>query len=230
MSAEAALSASLEDYLKAILHIVEEKEAARAKDIALRLDVHSSSVTGALRSLVSKGLINYAPYDVVTLTPRGKKVAQDVERRHQALSDFFVKVLAVDQDEADESACKMEHAVSKNIRDRLMQFVELVEECPPAVGEWLEKIGFEFEHRDDGLNDDSKLPLNELRPGQKGRITHIESDGDVTRRIMDMGMTPGSMVEVQRIAPLGDPIEVKVKGYSLSLRKEEARRIGVELV
>jgi Fe2+ transport system protein FeoA len=94
----------------------------------------------------------------------------------------------------------------------------------------LEEIGFRFEHRNDGLEAEPPIALDELEPGQRGRIVRIKSNGDVTRRIMDMGMTPGSTVEVRRVAPLGDPIEVRVKGYSLSLRKEEARGIGVELV
>ena len=68
----AVLSASLEDYLKAIFRIVAVKQAARAKDISARLSVSNSSVTGALRTLADRGLINYAPYDLITLTPLGQ--------------------------------------------------------------------------------------------------------------------------------------------------------------
>ena len=80
------LSSSLEDYLEAIFHIVGEKQAARAKDIAKRLKVNNSSVTGALRSLAEKGMINYAPYDVITLTTKGQKLAEDVVRRYQTIA------------------------------------------------------------------------------------------------------------------------------------------------
>ena len=80
-----SLSESLEDYLEAIFHIESKKQAARAKDIAQRLNVKNSSVTGALHSLSEKGLINYAPYDLITLTPKGKTVANGVVRRHEAL-------------------------------------------------------------------------------------------------------------------------------------------------
>ena len=79
------LSASMEDYLEAIYHIVSAKQAARAKDIAKRLEVNNSSVTGALRILSEKGYINYAPYDVITLTPKGHKHAEDVVRRIDAV-------------------------------------------------------------------------------------------------------------------------------------------------
>ncbi|MEA3560759.1 MAG: FeoA family protein [Candidatus Omnitrophota bacterium] len=70
--------------------------------------------------------------------------------------------------------------------------------------------------------------LKELRPGEKGKITKVSGEGLIRRRILDMGVIPGSGIEVQRVAPLGDPIEVKIKGYCLSLRKNEAANIYVE--
>ena len=83
-----ALSSNMEDYLEAIFHISAEKKAARAKDIAERLNVNKSSVTGALRSLSEKGYVNYAPYDIITLTAEGQVLAKDVVRRHETLKDF----------------------------------------------------------------------------------------------------------------------------------------------
>ena len=83
------LSASQEDYLEAIFHIISEKQAVRAKDIALRLKVKNASVTGALRILAGKGLVNYAPYDVISLTAEGKRIAEDIIRRHEVLHNFF---------------------------------------------------------------------------------------------------------------------------------------------
>ena len=72
--------------------------------------------------------------------------------------------------------------------------------------------------------------LNELKRGEKGRIVKIGGKGSVHRRLLDMGLVSGSEVEMQRVAPLGDPIEIKVKGYNLSLRKEEAASIQVEVI
>jgi Fe2+ transport system protein FeoA len=72
--------------------------------------------------------------------------------------------------------------------------------------------------------------LSELEKGEKGRIVKIGGKGNVHRRLLDMGLVSGSDIEMQRVAPLGDPIEIKVKGYNLSLRKEEAASIQVEVV
>jgi ferrous iron transport protein A len=70
--------------------------------------------------------------------------------------------------------------------------------------------------------------LARLAPGEKGRITAI-AVGPMKRRLMDMGLLPGAEVVVEKVAPLGDPIEIRVRSYSLSLRKNEAEGIAVEV-
>ena len=72
------------------------------------------------------------------------------------------------------------------------------------------------------------MNLSDVRKGKKAKIISISNQGGVTRRMVEMGVTRGSIVEITGTAPLGDPIDVKVKGYQLSLRKEEARSITVE--
>ncbi len=131
------LSASLEDYLEAIYQIVQEKQAARAKDIVLRLAVSNASVTGALRALSKRGLINYAPYDIITLTATGQSAAQGICDRHAVLREFFTRMLGVNPKTAESAACKMEHAVSQDILDRFTMFIRFVEECPRAGEDWM---------------------------------------------------------------------------------------------
>ena len=71
------------------------------------------------------------------------------------------------------------------------------------------------------------MTLNELKPGQTATIARLRGDGAVKRRIMDMGLTKGAQVTVRKVAPLGDPIELTVRGYELSIRKDEAAAIEV---
>jgi ferrous iron transport protein A len=73
------------------------------------------------------------------------------------------------------------------------------------------------------------MTLAELKPGEKGRITAVGAMGPLRRRLMDMGILPGEEVKVVKVAPLGDPIEVTIRSYELSLRKNEAAGIGVEV-
>ncbi len=70
--------------------------------------------------------------------------------------------------------------------------------------------------------------LAELAPGDRGRVTKVAGDADAARRLMDMGLIRGTPVEVVRRAPLGDPIEVKLRGFMLTLRRSEAEHITVE--
>ncbi len=72
------------------------------------------------------------------------------------------------------------------------------------------------------------MTLKDLKPGQEGKVMSIGEKGPVRKRIMDMGVTPGAMIKVIKVAPLGDPIEVNIRGYELSLRKSEASQITVE--
>ncbi len=142
MAETTKVSASLEDYLEAIYHTVEAKGAARAKDIVMRLGVHNSSVTQALKSLSEKELVNYAPYDTVTLTDAGEDIALDVVHRHTTLRDFLVKVLGMEAQEADEGACRLEHAASGEVIARLVKFVKYFETCPANDIHWDEEVGY----------------------------------------------------------------------------------------
>ena len=72
--------------------------------------------------------------------------------------------------------------------------------------------------------------LNELKPRQKGRIIALKGSGAIHRRLLDMGIVKGVVVEVEKVAPLGDPVEIKVKGYQLSLRKQEASNVVVQVI
>ncbi len=73
------------------------------------------------------------------------------------------------------------------------------------------------------------MNLAGLKPGETGRIVSLGAIGPMKRRLMDMGLLVGEEVTVEKVAPLGDPIEVRIKSYSLSLRKQEANGIAVEV-
>lgn len=134
------LSASLEDYIEAIYHIVEENQVARAKNIAAQLKVSRASVTEALRTLSGKGLINYAPYEVITMTSKGRKVAEDVIFRHNTLKNFFIKILTIDKDVAEDGACRVEHSAPPEVISRMIDFMKFVESCPQVENDLIHKF------------------------------------------------------------------------------------------
>lgn len=71
--------------------------------------------------------------------------------------------------------------------------------------------------------------LNKFELKEKGCVKKIEAEGKIKRRLFDMGVTPGTDIILKKIAPLGDPIEVTIRGYELTLRKDEASKILMEV-
>lgn len=248
------LSASLEDYLETIYNIVSEKGGVRAKDISVSLDVKAGSVTTALQALSKSGFVNYKPYEVITLTDKGLEEAERVIRKHEILEDFFVDILGADKDIARQGACQIEHVIPDDLVERLIAFSEFVLVCPRCGDKWLgqfhkkcstllpqDKTGCML-CLSSGINylqgEKEKMSAEPMvttlfdvvgdEMGQKYVVKKVTNKSSVTKRFVEMGISRGSVIEIERVAPLGDPIEVKVKGYHLSIRKEEAKNIQVE--
>ena len=246
---EAQLSRSLEDYLEAIYNLKVRSQVARVKDIAREMEVKMPSVTGALRSLVSKGLVKHQPYECVELTEQGLGLARDIAHRHSAVREFLIGVLGLAEADAEKEACGIEHAIEADTLGRLLKFVDFVRVLGPAKPLSINDFRYYLKHGvyPDGFQptvivpnsaDDDALPLrptitstklSDLKPGMKGRIAFVSGKGAIRKRLMDMGLTSDARFEVVRVAPLGDPVEIKIRGYHLSLRNSEADSIEVEV-
>ena len=71
--------------------------------------------------------------------------------------------------------------------------------------------------------------LSEFVPGERGTVRRVAAEGKIKRRMFDMGVTPGAEITLRKVAPLGDPMEVTLRGYELSLRKSEAQSVLMEV-
>ncbi len=245
----AMLSPEMEDYLEVIAGLFRSNGEARVTDIADRLSVRKASVTQALRSLAEKGLVHYRPYVSPTLTVAGERIAARVQHRHDVLKRFLNSVLLVEPDVAEANACRLEHAVDKEVLEHLAHFMDFVQRCPRGGAKWIR--GYEYfcdpdteiekcercmqmalddyrQHHQAQLPENQTMTLSELKPGESSRIVRVGKMGALRRRIVDMGAVSGTKVTMVKVAPLGDPMEVKIKGYSLTLRKKEAEAITVE--
>lgn len=140
MSFRQEISPTLQDYLETILHLVKRGGAARTGDIADSMLVHKSTVTAALRNLLAKDLVNYAPYGLITLTPQGRQVAEEISRRHEGIYAFLTEILQVRGDLADTNACRLEHAIDREVFRRLTQFAEFIRKRPDIRREWAEAL------------------------------------------------------------------------------------------
>ena len=74
------------------------------------------------------------------------------------------------------------------------------------------------------------MTIDDLQIGQSGTIASVGGEGALRLRFLDMGLIPGTQVQLQKVAPMGDPIQIRVRGYELTIRREDARMIGLQEV
>ena len=134
------LSSTLEDYLEAIYRLESQNRAARVRDIANYLGVAKSTVNAALKSLSAKGLIAYEPYQLIILTERGKEQALEIVLYHEVMRHFLSDILAIDRERAERVACEMEHAVDRDVIERFVCFLALMENSDGEEESWIHKF------------------------------------------------------------------------------------------
>ena len=139
-SANKPLTSTMEDYLETIFDLEKEKKLVRVKDIAKRLDVKMPTVSSMLGTLSKRGLVNYEKREYVELTNEGTDVGREMRRRHKALFAFLTRILRINEDTADDEACKMEHVLSPSTLDRISNFMEFVQVCPRAGEDWINRF------------------------------------------------------------------------------------------
>lgn len=115
----AEISSSLEDYIEAVYNIFVAENKVKAIDVSRKLNVSRASVTEALQKLEQLGLINYGHYGTIAITENGVKKAKEVIKKHEILSLFFEKVLGVEHELAEETACKIEHVIGEEVFKKL---------------------------------------------------------------------------------------------------------------
>jgi DtxR family Mn-dependent transcriptional regulator len=131
------LSESLQDYLEVVYLLVHRHSVARMKEIAALVGVGKSSVTGAIQALAERGLVNYGPYQYVTLTEAGLAAGRELLERHRMIRQFLMDVLGVPEAEAETVGCKMEHAIKGEVLDRFVQFLGFVRSHPAMFEHWV---------------------------------------------------------------------------------------------
>jgi len=131
-----SISQTLEDYIEAIYILESANDVARIKDLSAMLDVKPPT---AVRRLEDENLLKHERYGYIRLTPRGKKLAEQIYQRHKTLLRFLVQVLGIPPDMALSQACGMEHSITGDTRDILEQLVDFLESDSELFARWLEQ-------------------------------------------------------------------------------------------
>ncbi len=126
MPSRKKLSPSSEDYLETVLELSESTDAVRSVDIASHLGVSKASVTKAMGILREAQLIDQAHYGQIHLTAAGRRRADDVKNRHVMIKRFLIEILGIDEETAEQDACKMEHAICPTTREKWFDWLHQV--------------------------------------------------------------------------------------------------------
>ncbi|AIU69751.1 iron-dependent repressor [Thermococcus eurythermalis] len=129
-----------EEYLETMYLLHKNKGVIRVKDIAKIMNVKPPSVVDALKKLAEKGLVEYEKYDRILLTEEGERIAKETYSKHLALTKFFVDILGIPEEIAEQDACQFEHYVSEITVERMKEFAKFIQEqCPYVLKQFLKE-------------------------------------------------------------------------------------------
>jgi DtxR family Mn-dependent transcriptional regulator len=132
------LTESLEKYLLAIYEIVKINKAARVKDVSNYLKIGGPATSDAVKTLAARKFINYIPYGIITITPKGKKVAEGKLVRHKIIANFLEKVLMIEPEMVHADATALEYSIPEDVLDKLVKFLEFLENCSCKEPKWIQ--------------------------------------------------------------------------------------------
>ncbi len=233
------MSTSTEEYLEALYTLTQDGHAASTTAVSKRLNVAPASVTEMLRKLAEGGYVNYAPHQGVTLTPKGFSLAEKMTRRHRLLESFLHNILKIGNEKVHTEACAMEHGLSDETERALCQTLNSPDRCPddkkiiPACNLSFSSCRDCQQWGGDNLDAVGQRKANvvsiaSMKENQEGKVAFIRGDNRSLRRLLDLGLTPGTKICISRVAPLKGPVEISVRGSHLALGDEIACNVFVE--
>lgn len=231
---------SVEDYLKAIYDLSQNKKPVSTTEISRKLRVAPASVTEMLKKLAEKGYITHSPYHGTNLTITGSRIAEKTVRKHRLLERFLHDVLKIDRTKIHKQACEMEHALSDDAEEALCRFLRHPDRCPdngkviPPCDLKIESCANCIQLHSKGLEEVGKqnkklVSISNLTQGQCGKISFIRGGNNIFQRLLDMGLSPGTKICAVNVTPLGGPVELAVRDSKIALGKGMASKIFVEL-
>ena len=210
---------STEEYLEAIYRLEREGPGVSTSALANDLGVAPASVSGMLKKLSGDGYVTHRARGEAKLTREGLEIAVRVIRRHRLAEVFLTEMLGMPWDEVHEEACRLEHAISAKVEERLVAVLGDPQTCPH---------GHAIPPLD--LSDPIRpgVALSQLAPGDAARVHGVtEEISEILRYLAEIGLRPGASVRVLEKAPLGGPVTLRVGDARHAISLELARMVTV---
>jgi DtxR family Mn-dependent transcriptional regulator len=212
------LTVAVQDYLKAIYALESEGQRVTTSALARRMGVSAPSTTAMTKRLAELGLVERLPYRGVALTGAGRRGALEVLRHHRLLERYLVDRLGLSLDEVHAEAELLEHALSEELEARID--AELGFPTHDPHGDPIPDRELRVVRGDDRT-------LLDLEPGARASISRVpDGDSALLRYLGELGIVPGSDLELVDYAPFGGPVTVRTNRGEHAISRELADRIA----
>ena len=208
-----------QNLLKAIYEMEVLNGKARLTDVATKLEFSKSRANQEVKKLRSMGLVAEGKYEPLQLTKFGKFEAKKVVFTHQLIKTFLIRIFNIEENIAEKDACAIEHVISEETTQAILKQLEKITN---SIGEFNLKEAEEYLTK--------KRKLSELKMNQKAKILKIQGGREMKRRLMEMGVIKGEIIQLVGVAPFGDPLEFAINDFKLFLRLKKTNNITVELL
>jgi DtxR family transcriptional regulator, Mn-dependent transcriptional regulator len=214
----ADLTVAVQDYLKAIYALESAGERVTTSALAARMSVSAPSATAMTKRLADLGLVERAPYKGVALTDEGRSGALEVIRHHRLLERYLVDRLGLSLDEVHAEADRLEHALSEELEARIDAELGFPTHDPH---------GDPIPDRELRVAAAGDASLLDVAPGGHASVSRVpDGNPELLRYLAELGLLPGSEVEVVSQAPFGGPVTVRTESGEHSISRELADRIS----
>lgn len=213
---------STDEYIETIYRLGGDANPVPVSDVAQRLTVSVVSASEMVKRLAAHNFVDYEPYRGILLTPTGRELALRIIRCHRLWERFLTDMLGIPWDLVHEEACRLEHATSSLVEARLAAFLGDPARCPhgslvPGAATSLEA--------------DHEMPLASLAEGQRAAVTRVSVEKpEMLRYIDELGLHPQATVEVERVAPFGGPMTLRVGDTQQIVAGQVASAVWVQIV
>jgi DtxR family Mn-dependent transcriptional regulator len=209
----------IEEYLESIYKLQQVQHPVSTSRLAEHLKLSPPSVSEMVKKLANRGLVSHTGKGVC-LTEEGNSIAKRVIRRHRLSERLLTDILGLKWDEVHDEACRLEHAISPEIEERIAESLGNPRTCPH---------GHPIPDKDGKLVKERVRSLSELKASEKGIIVSVfEEDPKMLKYLASLGLIPDVCVRVEEVAPFGGPLIVCVSGSRYALGREVASKITVK--
>lgn len=214
---------TIEEYLEAIYIMQSEESSVISARIAERMGVSAPTMTDTLKRLIQQGYVRVDKRKEIILTEKGREAAEALVRRHRLSERWLTDVLGLDWATAHQEACKLEHAISAEVEERLSRVLDNPSTCPhgnpiPGSGK---------------RGDDKSISLNRVSDGDEVTVVRVSQTAEEDSRFLDYlqrnDITPGSDLKVVEVAPWAGTVTVSCGDKTVAIGLQAAAHVWVQV-